>query len=76
MNIPDLGGKTEKKKQNRRRHEFLLTFFDNDHKYTEKEVNGYWLVKQLSGSTGRWQVAIYGKVGFGEYKRYQEVKMI
>lgn len=52
----------KKQKQNSRwnRHDFLLTLFDdNKQKYAEKEVNGYWLVRQWNSYANRWQVAVY-----------------
>lgn len=49
------------------RQEFLLSFF-SDNGYEEKEVNGFWLVKQHNGNTGNWQVAIYSKEAFERYK--------
>ena len=45
---------------NRRRHEFLLTLFQQDQDHFEaKELNGYWLVKQFNGNTKVWEVAIH-----------------
>ena len=45
------------------RQNFLLTFFKEDN-YAEKEVNGFWLVKQWNGSTKEWQVAIFTPESF------------
>jgi len=56
---------TKKQILNKQRHNFLLTFFDKD-EYSEKEVNGFWLVKHWNGSQSCWQVAIYPK---GHLKR-------
>lgn len=52
------------------RHAFLLTFFnqDEDH-YEEKEVNGFWLVKQWNGATKNWIVAIFPKESFKKYNQ-------
>lgn len=51
---------TMKQKQvlNNRRRAFLLTFFEKD-EYTEKEINGFWLVKHWDGRLNEWCVAIY-----------------
>ena len=54
-----------KDKLKRQRHEFLLTFFnqEKDH-YEHKEVNGFVLVKQWNGGTNAWEVAIHTKESF------------
>lgn len=62
----------QKQKLNRQRHDFLLTFFDDD-KHLEKEVNGFWLVKHWNGSSKKWQVAIYPK---GHLKRRQDYQKL
>ena len=54
------------KYKNENRQNFLLTFFQGEG-YEEKEVNGYWLVKQWNGNTKNWQVAIYTKESFENY---------
>ena len=51
----------------KKQQEFLLTFFDED-KYQEKEVNGFWLIKQWNGDREKWQVAIYSKKSYLNYK--------
>ena len=53
----------KKQKLNKQRQDFLLTFFDKD-EYIEKEINGFWLIKQWNGETKHWQVAIYSKDSF------------
>ena len=60
-----------KRKYNRQRHEFLLTFFpqEEDH-YEYKEVNGYWLVKQYNANTHNWEVAIYSQSSFAQSQNY------
>lgn len=50
-----------------RKQKFLLTFFNED-KYQEKEVNGFWLIKQWNKDKGKWQVAIYSKEKYQNYK--------
>lgn len=52
------------------RQEFLLTFFDKD-EYQEKEVQGFWLVKQYQGQLGKWVVGIYNQENFKRYKGFQ-----
>ncbi len=48
---------------------FLLTFFDKEEYYKEKEVNGWWLIKQWDGDRKNWQVAIYSQQSFNNYKK-------
>ena len=54
------------------RRNFLLTFFDEKDGYAEKEVNGFWLVKQWNGDAKDWQVAIFSKESFNNYKGIQK----
>ena len=54
----------------RRKQDFLRSFFDKSG-YQEKEVNGFWLVKQGGGNE---IVAIYTKEAFENYKKYNEKK--
>ena len=56
--------KTENRKQ-----DFLLSYFIGDH-YQEREVNGFMLIKQWNGNTKSWQVAIFTKDSFENYKKY------
>lgn len=56
---------------NKIRHQFLLTFFDNENNYQEKEVNGFMLIKQFDTATSNWQVAIYTKKSFDKRKEHQ-----
>ena len=53
---------------NKNRQDFLLSFF-NDEGYQEKEVNGFYLVKQWNGNNKSWQVAIYPKQSYENMKR-------
>ena len=64
---------TAKRNRSRTRHEFLLTFFEGkvSEGYAEKEVNGYWLVRQWNGNSKMWEVAIYTQENFGRRKEYQ-----
>ena len=56
------------KKTKKRQQEFLLTFFSDEPKYQEKEINGFILVKCFNGNNKRWQVAIYTQDSFRNYK--------
>lgn len=63
-----------KKKENKVRQEFLLSFFkeqnQNEH-YEEKEINGFWLIKQKNNDNNSWQVAIYSQESYKNYKEYK-----
>ena len=54
-------------KNNKTRQEFLLSFFKEKY-YAEKEVNGFWLIRQWNANTKEWQVAIFSKEAFMKYK--------
>ena len=58
-----------REKRNKRIHEFLLGFFDED-KYSTKEINGFILEKRFSGATNQWEVAIYDKDGFAKKQAF------
>lgn len=59
-------------KSNNSRVEFLLTFFKQEEdKYEEMEVNGFWLIKQWDGSAKKWSVHIYPKESYNNYKQGQ-----
>jgi len=60
--------KPRKKLQIEARHNFYLSFFPDDKEYAEKEVNGYWLVKQWNSETNQPQVSLYSKESFNNYK--------
>jgi hypothetical protein len=45
--------------RNRRKHEFLLTFFSKPNIVEHKEVNGFILHRYFSNDTHEWEVAIY-----------------
>jgi len=65
--------KSDKRRREQTKREFLLTFFPQteDH-YEEKELNGFWLVKFFDGTTNRWLVGIYTQDSFKRYKEYSE----
>ncbi len=54
---------------NKVRKQFYLTFFDESAQYTEKEVNGYWLIKQFNGTNGEWEVHLYSPSSYRAYKQ-------
>ena len=56
--------KKSKQQRNRQRHDFLLTLFPDGSEYTEKEMNGFWLVKYFSNGTNKWEVSIFTKESF------------
>jgi hypothetical protein len=66
--------KIDKRKNNRTRHEFLLTLFPNNPQpfYLEMKKNGFYLVRHYSGTTKSWEVAIYSKQSFLRYKAYSQ----
>ena len=41
--------------------EFLLSFFPRENEYQEKEVNGFYLIKQFNKRLNEWNVAIFSK---------------
>ena len=52
---------------NQTKQDFYNTFFEGD-KYQEKEVNGYWLIKRWDGRRKCWEVALYSKEAYDNYK--------
>lgn len=64
--------KKSKQQRNRQRHDFLLTLFPDGSQYTEKEMNGFWLVKYFSKGTHKWEVSIFTKESFKRYKEYND----
>ena len=62
-----------KKLEKQLRQQELLKNFEGDY-YQEKQVGNKWLVKSLSGNTGKWQVAEYSEESFQRYKEYNENK--
>lgn len=61
--------------RNRTRHNFLLTFFKQDgDSYEEKEVNGFWLIKQWNAGNKSWEVAIYTNKSYQKKQNYFELK--
>lgn len=68
-----------KRSHNEQRHDFLLTFFEDEkeeikkrHFERSKEVNGYMLVKYFSGDTQRWQVNIMTKESYRKMIQYRQ----
>jgi hypothetical protein len=57
----------------KKRHQFLLTFFDPETKYQVKEVNGYILVKFYNKSNSEWEVAIYTKGDFNKVEEWKKM---
>jgi hypothetical protein len=57
--------------QNKIRHQFLLTFFDPENQYQEKEINGYFLIKQFNTLQKCWEVAIYTRSAYSKRKAHQ-----
>ena len=62
---------TNKKSTNEQKRLFLLTFFEGEDKYEEKEVNGWWLVKHWDGNIKRWTVTLYSKESIDRFHRGQ-----
>ncbi len=60
------------KEANKRKQDFLLTFFNGSPEYQTKEVNGFLLVKHINGDTKNWEVAIFTPES---YKKSQENKL-
>ena len=58
------------KYKNPNRQNFLLSFFSDEPKTSEKEVNGFILDKYFSNSTHKWEVAIFTKETFGKKQHY------
>ncbi len=59
----------QKQKSRQRLQDFLLSFFDDELKYEEKEVNGFILTKNINGSTGKPYVSIFTKETFKKRNR-------
>ena len=60
--------KNSKLKNNRQN--FLLTFFEQEtEQYEEKEVNGWWLIKQWNGGAKKWEVHIYPRESYRNYNQ-------
>lgn len=50
---------------------FLLSFFDEKQGYEEKEINGFWLIKQFNNQQNKWQVAIYTRNAYLKRKTHE-----
>lgn len=57
--------------QNKLKHAFLLTFFNEDSGYEEKQINGFWLIKQFQKKLSQWVVAIYTPQSYKKKKKHQ-----
>ena len=64
------------KEKNKTRRDFLLTFFTDYNEYQEVELNNFWLVKQWNGDAKFWQVAIFTKESFKNYKKFRQNNLI
>lgn len=64
--------RTEKQIRNRRRHDFLLTFFSGKDKYAVRKINGFYLVKQYNANLNEWEVAIHTQETFEKIRDYVE----
>lgn len=63
---------SNKKKYNKTRHGFLLTFFKPDPEYQVIKMNGYVLVKQFNGLNNEWEVAIYTEESWSKVEQWKE----
>ena len=66
-----MSNKKPKSYYNKIRQEFLLSFFEKD-EYSEKEINGFWLVKSWNGDSHNWQVSIYSQEAYNNFKKAGE----
>lgn len=63
----------KQKQQNNRtetQRNFLLSFFNPDDRYTEKQINDFWLIKQFSKFLNNWCVAIYTNESYLKRKNH------
>jgi hypothetical protein len=56
-----------KKEKNDARADFLLTFFDDNHRKQAIELRGFILLRYMDNATGRWRVAVYTKESYQKY---------
>ncbi len=56
-------------RRNKTTRDFLLSFFTPEERYSEKEVNGFILIKQFSNFV--WNVAIFSKNAYLKRKKHQ-----
>jgi len=47
---------------------FLLSFFEEESGYCEKQINGFWLIKSWNGDGNFWQVSIFTPESYERYK--------
>lgn len=60
-----------KKELNENKRAFFMSFFEEEEGYEEKEVNGWWLIKQWDGNVKRWTVHLYSQQSYNNLKRGQ-----
>jgi len=57
-----------KKKNNENKRLFLLSFFENEEGYEEKQINeNWWLVKHWDRGRQIWKVHIFSKESYENY---------
>lgn len=61
----------DKKRRLQDRKIFLLSFFNlfPANTYAEIEVNGFWLIRYQNGNNKNWNVALYSKESYRQYKQ-------
>ncbi len=61
-----------KQTKRRDRQEILLKAFSNQtiEHYEEKQVEDCWFVKMYNAGNKKWQIAIYSKESFAQYKQF------
>ena len=62
---------TPKQKSQRQRHNFLLTFFNNEPKFQIRDVNGFVLAKYHNKAANKWEVAIYTEDSWQKAQDYR-----
>jgi hypothetical protein len=66
---------SQNQKYNQTRHQFLLTLFPNNEKqYAVLHMNGFVLVRQFSGNTHRWEVAIYTQESYRKVQYWKDTR--
>ena len=57
---------------NKIRQMFLLSFFDKENRYEEKEINGFMLIKQFNARQLAWEVAIYTRESYQKKQAHKD----
>lgn len=57
---------------NKIRQRFLLSFFDDENRYEEKIINGFYLIKQFNRNVLDWEVAIYTEDSYRKKLKHKE----